>query len=170
MFSVVRTTTGITNSDSAKRACPAGKMALLHHHQFVNKQADYDGRRGEQNVVHKAGGGGQFAALAEFGQKNAAQNADGRADQKAEERNHQAAQNGIAQAAFHARRRCVERENMRTQAAEAFIKQGVENPTQPEKAEGHCEPCHGEIEAAHQAAAAVNRVIHIALHQVFLEL
>ncbi len=72
--------------------------------------------------VHKAGGGGQFAALAEFGQKIAAQNADGCADQKTEERNHQAAQNGIAQAAFHARRRCVERENMRAQAAEAFIK------------------------------------------------
>ena len=79
-------------------------MADLRHIDGVNEEANDNGRRRKQHVVKETRGGRQPAAAAIFGQIGARQHADRRADQCAHQRHHDAAQDGIEQAAVGARR------------------------------------------------------------------
>ena len=45
---------GQQNERKGDRPRPAGEMPALTHDEFVDKQADHDGRRRQQNVVHEA--------------------------------------------------------------------------------------------------------------------
>ena len=80
MFSVVRTTTGITISASASTPAQPEKVLRLRDDHRVDEQADHDRRRRQQDVVDEARDVAEPAALAVLGQVDAGEDADRRAD------------------------------------------------------------------------------------------
>ena len=100
MFSVVRTTTGITITVSDSGAGPGREMAHRHHHDLIDEQAGDDGGRGQQNVVDEAHDKGEAGMPAIFGQIGAGEQADRACPAAtAHHAHHQAAEDGVRQAA-----------------------------------------------------------------------
>ena len=84
MSSVVRTTTGITISASASAPAQRREMPDAARRRPIDEQADDDRRRGQQDVVDEARRRREPAAAAEFGEVGAGEDADRRADQRAD--------------------------------------------------------------------------------------
>ena len=87
---------------------------------LVDEQADHDRRRAEQDVVDEAHHHGELVVAAVFGHIGAGENADRRADRDREHGQHQAADDGVEQAAGRAGRRRHLREYRERQPAEAL--------------------------------------------------
>jgi len=132
MSSVVRTTTGITITASARH--PA-------------------------NVVDEADHRSEPVVAAVFGQVSAGEQAQGRADADADHGHDDRAGDGVEQAALgRSRRRGVLGEQLNAQAGDAVIQQREQDQRQP----GHAEQSGGDAQEADDdvdaAAGCVNRI------------
>src|SRR5690606_2027544 len=126
-----------------------------------DEDTDDDGRHAEQDVIDEADHRGQPRLLAELGQIGACQHPDRRADQHAGAHHHQAADDGVGQAARSPRRRGALSEHRRREPGQAVREQRPQQPAQPEQAKGSGQYRRGEVEGVDQAAASVESRIHV---------
>nr|GEU28454.1 hypothetical protein [Tanacetum cinerariifolium] len=124
-----------------------------------HEHADHDRRRRQHDVGDEPGDGRQLVLVAVLGQVHAGQDADRRAGQRGQTDDHEAAEDGVGQAAaLAARRRRAFGEHADRQRGKTVDDQGHQDPGQHGQAQRHGQHRHGNAHAVAQQALAVDLV------------
>ncbi len=128
----------MTISASARTPAKPENVLRAGHDDRVDEQADDDRRRRQQDVVDEPRGAAEPALLPVFGEVDAGEDADRRAEQRRQRHHRERAEDGVGEAAdLGLRRRRHLGEQRERQAADAEANGLDQDPDQPEDAEAH---------------------------------